>query len=131
MNKNKIIFWTTTAIVSGMMLFSGFLYLTSPDLKAAFVHLGFPDYFRVELGLAKLLGAVVLLIPATPYLLRLFAYFGFGMTFISAIIAHLASGDPASVAFPPFVFLALLVVSYTYLGKANLVKTEDKKAVFA
>ncbi|GAB3219792.1 DoxX family protein [Algoriphagus aestuariicola] len=126
MNKNKIIFWTTTAIVSGMMLFSGFLYLTSPDLKAAFVHLGFPDYFRIELGLAKLIGALTLLIPVTPYILRLFAYFGFGLTFISAIVAHFASGDPLSVVIPPFIFLALLLVSYTYWGK-----TEEKKAVFA
>ncbi len=126
MKKNKIIFWTTTAIVAGMMLFSGFLYLTSPDLEAAFAHLGFPAYFRVELGLAKLIGALTLLIPVTPYILRLFAYFGFGLTFVSAIIAHIASGDPINVVIPPFVFLALLIVSYTYWGK-----TEEKKAVFA
>ena len=126
MKKNKIIFWTTTAIVAGMMLFSGFLYLSSPDLEAAFTHLGFPAYFRIELGLAKLIGALTLLIPVTPHILRLFAYFGFGLTFISAIVAHIASGDPVNVVIPPFIFLALLLVSYTYWGK-----TEEKKAVFA
>ncbi len=128
MNKNKIIFWATTAIVAGMMLFSSFLYLSSEELKAAFVHLGFPDYFRIELGLAKIIGALLLLIPAIPPILRLFAYFGFGLTFISAIIAHLASGDPVSVAVGPFVFLALLAVSYTYRGK---LEEKKEKAVYA
>ena len=126
MKKNKIIFWTTTALVAGMMLFSGFLYLTSEELKAAFVHLGFPDYFRIELGLAKIIGAILLLLPAIPSILRLFAYFGFGLTFLSAIVAHIASGDPVNVAIPPFVFLALLLVSYTYWGKV-----EEKKPAFA
>ncbi|MBN7813055.1 DoxX family protein [Algoriphagus sp. H41] len=126
MKKNKVIFWTTTAIVSGMMLFSGFLYLTSPDLEAAFTHLGFPAYFRIELGLAKLIGALLLLIPAVPATLKLFAYFGFGLTFVSAIVAHIASGDAMSVSFAPFVFLVLLVVSYGYWGKI-----EEKKPVFA
>ena len=46
MKTNKIIYWTTTGIISTMMLFSAFGYFTNPDMKAAFVHLGFPDYFR-------------------------------------------------------------------------------------
>lgn len=126
MKKNKIIFWTTTAVVAGMMLFSGFLYLSSEELKVAFVHLGFPDYFRIELGLAKIIGAILLLTPTIPSIFRLFAYFGFGLTFASAIVAHLASGDPVNVVIPPFVFLVLLVVSYTYWGKS-----EEKKPVIA
>lgn len=128
MKKNKIIFWTTTVLVAGMMLFSGFLYLSSEELKAAFVHLGFPDYFRIELGLAKIIGALLLLIPIVPSILRLFAYFGFGLTFISAIIAHLASGDPVNVAVGPFVFLALLAVSFAYRGK---LEGKKQKPVFA
>lgn len=128
MKKNKIIYWTTTVIVAGMMLFSGFLYLSSEELKAAFVHLGFPDYFRIELGLAKIIGALLLLIPAVPPMLRLFTYFGFGLTFVSAIIAHLASGDPINVTIGPFVFLALLVASFAYRGK---LEEEKQKPAYA
>ena len=36
MNKNKIIYWTTTGIISAMMLFSAFSYLSNPDMKLAF-----------------------------------------------------------------------------------------------
>jgi hypothetical protein len=32
----------------------------------AFVHLGFPAYFRIELSWAKLAGVVVLLVPMVP-----------------------------------------------------------------
>jgi hypothetical protein len=117
MNKNKIIYWTTTGIITVMMLFSAFGYFTSPDMKAAFVHLGFPDYFRVELGVLKVIGALVLIIPQFPSKIKSLAYFGFALTFVSAFIAHTASGDPMSVAVAPIIFLAILAVSFFYQKK--------------
>jgi len=30
------------------------------------MHLGFPDYFRIELAFAKTIGALVLIIPKIP-----------------------------------------------------------------
>ncbi len=119
MKKDKIIFWITTGIVSVMMLFSAFNYLTNEAMKGAFVHLGFPSYFRIELAVAKILGAIVLLLPMVPNRLKEFAYFGFTITFVSAFIAHLSSGDPVSVAFMPVVFLVILVVSYIYFHKTR------------
>lgn len=114
MNKNKIIYWITTGIISAMMLFSAFGYFTNPDMKAAFVHLGFPDYFRIELGVLKVLGALALILPMASDKIKSFAYFGFALTFVSAFIAHLSSGDPISVAIAPIVFLGILVTSYKY-----------------
>ena len=55
-------------------------------------HLGFPDYFRVELSWAKLLGVVLLLAPVAARL-KEWAYAGFAITLVSALIAHLAVGD--------------------------------------
>jgi hypothetical protein len=112
--KNKIIYWTTTGIITAMMLFSAFGYFTSPDMKAAFVHLGFPDYFRIELGVLKVLGAFALILPIVSDKIKSFAYFGFALTFVSAFIAHIASGDPISVAAAPIVFLCILGVSHYY-----------------
>jgi hypothetical protein len=117
MNKNKIIYWASTGIISAMMLFSAFGYFTSPDMKAAFVHLGFPDYFRVELGVLKVIGALVLIIPLVSNTIKSLAYFGFALTFVSAFIAHTASGDPMSVAVAPIIFLAILAVSFFYQKK--------------
>lgn len=119
MNKNKIIYWTTTGIISAMMLFSAFGYLTNPDMKAAFVHLGFPDYFRIELAILKILGALALLLPMVSAKIKSFAYFGFGITFVSAFIAHYASGDPISAAIMPIIFLVILGVSSVFYNKVK------------
>jgi len=117
MKKEKIIFWVTTGIVSLMMLFSAFNYLTNEEMKAAFVHLGFPLYFRIELAIAKILGAITLVIPFIPGKVKQFAYSGFAITFVSAFIAHLSSDDPISVAIMPIIFLVLLSISYFYFQK--------------
>ncbi|MCW3463481.1 DoxX family protein [Chitinophaga nivalis] len=122
MKKNKIIFWITTGLISIMMLFSALSYLTNPEIKQGFHHLGFPDYFRIELAVAKILGTLVLIIPAVPKQLKEFAYAGFGFTFISAAIAHFSSGDPTSVVTAPFLFIILLVVSYIHYHKLLLAK---------
>jgi hypothetical protein len=124
MKKDIIIFWITTGIVSVMMLFSAFNYLTNEVMKGAFVHLGFPSYFRIELAIAKILGAIVLILPLIPNRLKEFAYTGFAITFISAFIAHLASGDPVSVALMPVVFLVILIVSYIYLHRTRKLQTD-------
>ncbi len=86
-------------------------------MTAAFKHLGFPDSFRYELAIAKVLGALALLIPQIQVRIKEWAYAGFGITFISATIAHISSGDPLSVAIMPLVFLAVLVISNVYLYK--------------
>lgn len=117
MKKNKIIFWSSTALVALMMLFSAFNYFTNPAMKAGFAHLGFPDYFRIELGTAKVLAALALLLPMAPALLKELAYAGLAITFVSATIAHTASGDPAAMIVSPLVFLAVLAVSYVYYRK--------------
>jgi len=105
------------------MLFSAYSYMTNPDMKAAFVHLGFPSYFRVELAVAKILGSLVLLVPMIPALLKQFAYAGFTITFVSAFVAHTSSGDPMSVAIMPVIALAILAVSYLFYRKTQLIST--------
>ncbi|HKH72713.1 MAG TPA: DoxX family protein, partial [Vicinamibacterales bacterium] len=88
-----------------------------------FVHLQLPNYFRIELTIAKTLGVLALLIPSVPLKVKEFAYFGFAITLVSASIAHLAVGDagrPPLYAFytlDPLIFLGLLIVSYRYFYK--------------
>lgn len=110
MKTTKIIYYTTTAITSLMMLFIAFETLTKPEVKESMAHLGFPDYFRVELGIAKIMGAIFLWLPIR--LLKDSAYIGFAIMFISAALAHSAVGDPAGKVFAGFAFLLILIVSY-------------------
>ena len=85
-------FWIVTAFFCLQIGFTAYAQLRLPQVAEAFAHLGFPDYFRVELSLAKLLGVVLLLAPV-PARLKEWAYAGFAITLGSALIAHLAVGD--------------------------------------
>jgi hypothetical protein len=109
-----MIYWASTGIFAGLMLFTAFNYVTSESMKAAFVHLGFPSYFRIELAIAKVLGAAVLLIPMRSAMVKYAGYAGFAIVLVSASIAHLSMGDPFMVAAMPMVFLAILALSLFY-----------------
>jgi len=86
-------FWISTALFALQMGFTSYAQLRLPQVAEAFVHLGFPAYFRIELSWAKLAGLAVLLVPMVPTRLKEWAYAGFAITLVSALIAHLAVGD--------------------------------------
>jgi hypothetical protein len=90
--KAKTLYWIVTALFCLQMSFTAYAQLLLPQVAEAFTHLGFPDYFRVELALAKLLGVVVLLVPV-PARLKEWAYAGFAIDLASAVIAHVSVGD--------------------------------------
>ena len=85
-------FWITTALFCLQIGFTAYAQLSLPQVAEAFTRLGFPDYFRVELAWAKLLGAVLLLAPVSARL-KEWAYAGFAITLGSALIAHFSVGD--------------------------------------
>jgi hypothetical protein len=118
MKSTKIIYWTATGLLALMMVLTAYSYLTSNDMRLAFQHLGYPDYFRVELAIAKLGGAALLLAPVSRTV-KEWTYAGFAITFIAAFIAHMASGDPVVSRVMPFVFLAVLGISYYMYRKIN------------
>ncbi|MEH6680811.1 MAG: DoxX family protein [Sediminicola sp.] len=117
--KFRIAYWITTAIISIMMVFSAYSYLTKEEMRQAFEHLGYPDHFRVELAVAKLLGAVVLLVPISARI-KEWAYAGLAFAFIAAFVAHTAVGDPLAYRLPPLVFLGILAISYFTYHKTNV-----------
>ncbi|MFP2895941.1 DoxX family protein [Corallococcus sp. 4LFB] len=88
----RIGFWLVTALFCLQIGFTAYAQLSLPQVSQAFTHLGFPDYFRVQLSWAKFLGVVVLLAPV-PARLKEWAYAGFAFNLVSALIAHLAVGD--------------------------------------
>ncbi len=104
------------------MLASAIVFGFSSTAKGAFAHLGFPDYFRVELTIAKILGGLALLIPVVPTRIKEFAYVGCSITISSAVIAHAASGDSVSHIVDPMVMLCILTISYAYFRRRWPVK---------
>lgn len=120
-----ILFWSTTAIFTAMMAFSAFAYLSLDAMKAGFVHLGFPSYFRVELAVFKFLGVAALLLPV-PARLKEWAYAGFFITLISAFIAHLSSGDGPDKFMAPVIFALILGASYYSFYKRSAEPREEQ-----
>src|SRR5262249_56855801 len=97
--RERALYRTSTGLVLAVMLFSivnfvfndHFPFPNGPE--GAFVHLGFPSYFKVELTVAKILGVLALVIPAVPFTVKEFAYAGFAITTVSAAIAPFCRGD--------------------------------------
>jgi len=119
MKKDRIIYCAATLIVAAVMFISAVNFAFSESSKEAFHHLGLPNWFKIELTVAKFLGVGALLLPGIPEKIREFAYFGFAITLISAAIAHLSSGDSVLLELGHSFFFIALVVSYRYYHKGR------------
>ena len=129
----RVVYRTATGLVLAVMVFSivnfvfndHFPFPNGPE--GAFVHLGFPAYFKVELTVAKILGVLALVIPAVPRKVKEFAYAGFAITLVSAAVAHFGRGDATNLSvlyvIDPLAFLGLLAVSYVYFEKGYEYRT--------
>ena len=93
------------------MGFTAYAQLRLPQVAAAFTHLGFPAYFRVELSWAKFLGLVLLLAPV-PARLKEWVYAGFAIDLGSALIAHFSVGDGPQAWGWPAATAVLWALSY-------------------
>jgi uncharacterized membrane protein YphA (DoxX/SURF4 family) len=71
---------------------------------------GYPQQLRIILGIAKLLGAIALVVPGLPKL-KEWAYAGFTFAWISAFVAHYLAKDGPK-AYMPLVLLIFLFISY-------------------
>lgn len=107
----KIVYWVTTVLAMGLSVVAARAYLMgSPEMVRAFTHVGYPQQLRIILGIAKLLGAIIIVVPGLP-ILKEWAYAGFTFAWVSAFVAHYLAKDGYE-AFIPLVLLALLFVSY-------------------
>lgn len=117
MKKDKIIYWSTTILI---FLFEGVMpALTSQTemAKQGISHLGYPVYFGNALVVFKVVGTLLLIIPAIPKKLKELAYAGFIFDFLFASISHFSVDGLGYEGFFPLVVLAILMVSYTYYQK--------------
>ncbi|MBV7529863.1 DoxX family protein [Chitinophaga sp. sic0106] len=113
---NKTLYRVAKVFISCFMLFSAwFSYTHGEDLRK----LGFPDYFRIELVIAKVLGAIVLLLPFTPLRVKEWVYAGFMIAMVSALIAHICSGDPLSKVIFVSVDMVLMLLAIRYVSKTE------------
>lgn len=119
MRRAATIYRISTGIVCPVMVFAAVNFnLNNPvgPMKGAFVHLGFPNYFKIEL-------------TVVPPKIKAFAYAGFAITLVSASIAHFSSGDGIMFVLDPLIFLCILIVSYYIFNKREEQRKSAKLAL--
>jgi hypothetical protein len=109
-----IAYWIATALFCLEMSFTAY-YELLPQGAEAFARLGFPaGYFRMELSWAKVLGVAALLIPIVPARLKEWAYAGFAINLVSALITHLSLGQGPRSWSPSAITSVLWALSYFF-----------------
>jgi putative oxidoreductase len=118
--QNRTAYRLAKGFIIFFMLFSAwFSYTHGADLRK----LGFPDYFRIELVIAKIIGAITLLLASSPLRVREWVYAGFIISMVSALIAHICSHDPISRILFVSVDLILILLSMRYTSKIDRIRT--------
>ena len=112
MSKKQISYWAVTALFCLAMGISGILNLIRFEgMQDAITGLGYPAYLMSILGVAKILGVIVLLIPKMP-LLKEWAYAGFTFDMLGASASHAFSGHSVPEIIVPLVVLSIAAGSY-------------------
>ena len=126
-------FWIFTALFCLEMSFTAYYELLRlPEAAQAFSRLGFSAAsFRVELSWAKVAGVVALLMPMVPargviYVIKEWAYAGFAINLVSALIAHLSIGDRPEALAPSAVTSLLWGLSYLFWRRLQTRLSEDE-----
>jgi hypothetical protein len=114
MNRINIAYWTITALFSAFMIYSSIGGITLDEQAVAYLHdhMGYPLYFIRFISVAKVIGAIAILLPMVPQRIKEWAYFGFFIDLVGAVYSFIALGDPVAQWAPMFVFIGVLVVAY-------------------
>ncbi|MWW25189.1 DoxX family protein [Algibacter lectus] len=115
----KIIYWSSTVIVSVFLLLSSYSYIFSKSTIDGIKELGFPDFFRIELAVLKFIAAILLIIPMAPLQLKEWTYAGVGLFLLTALVAHIKHKDSIFIMVLLVVLMGVLMVSNIYMNKYN------------
>ena len=114
MKRINIAYWIITSLFSAFMIFSSYggLILNADAVAYLHDHMGYPLYFIQFISVAKLLGAVAILLPTVPARVKEWAYFGFFVDLVGAVYSFIALGDPLPGWAPMLLFIAVLLLAY-------------------
>ena len=114
-NASNIVYWISTILFAGLMIFSasGGLQPTQPAIQLIHDQLGYPVYFIPFISFAKVIASIVILIPAIGRSIKEWAYAGLFFDLGGAIY----SGIAVSGKFDPLMITMLIwivpgIVSY-------------------
>lgn len=124
--RNRIIYWIATLWLALGMFSTGIVQLlkikTGTGGADSIVSLGFPLYFLTLIGVWKILGVVVVLIPKFA-LLKEWTYAGFFFLMSGAIYSHIMSGSAFAEIAPALLLLTLTAISWYF-------RPADRKVIY-
>lgn len=108
----KIIYWSSTILLSALLVMSAGMYVFDNEVVAGmFTSFGYPTYIIYPLAVAKI-AAVIVLISQKQSIIKEWAYSALFFEFILAFFAHFMIGDGEQVG--AVIAMTLLVVSYIF-----------------
>jgi uncharacterized membrane protein YphA (DoxX/SURF4 family) len=115
----KIVYWAATGSVAFVFFATGVGNLIPLDhIARDMAHLGYPPYVHFILGIWKILGAVVIILPRLSRLTE-WAYAGMIFDLTGASMSRLASGDGVDTIIIPLLITCLVLTS-------SLLRSQDK-----
>jgi hypothetical protein len=116
--RRLVLYWIATGLLSFGMIAGGLAQIFHVKFNVdGIIHLGYPIYFLTIIGIWKILGVIVILIPGF-LLIKEWAYAGLFFAMSGAVISHIVSGDTLLQYIAPAIFACLTVVSW-YLRPPN------------
>ncbi len=110
--RTKRIYWVVTLLFVIIMLMSATMMLAgAKPYVDGMIHLGYPVYICMILGVAKLLGGIAILQNRFS-MLKEWAYAGYTFTLAGAVTSHAFAGDPFAKIITPVIMLSMVFVSY-------------------
>lgn len=110
---NIVIYWIATVWLSLGMVSTAIVQLMKNKTEVELItKLGYPGYLLPLLGVWKLLGVIVILVPKFP-VIKEWAYAGFFFAMTGAVYSHIASGYMDKV-YGAVLLLVLTTVSWYF-----------------
>lgn len=122
----KITYWILTVLLALSMAGDGYGGVTKQQAGVDVLqHLGYPIYFMIIVGVAKLLGVIAILQNKFKAI-KEWAYAGFAFNFLGAIASRAFVGDGPADLIPPIVMVVFLFATYYFWKKFNQVEPDYK-----
>lgn len=124
-SRQYYLYWMLTILLSFFFLLSGYWEITKNEITyPKTISMGYPPYFIFSLGIAKILGAIVLLVPDFKRL-KEWAFAGFVFDTIFAFISGLSINSIAD-CIKAFIAFCVLLITYCLFHKTGKLKTVFK-----
>jgi DoxX-like family len=123
-SKLNIFYWVATGIFAAFLLMDGAAGLTHEKTGLDVMHhLGYPAYLMSILGGFKVAGAVAIL-QSRYNLAKEWAFAGYWISCIGALLSRFFSGDGIGLLVLPLVFLAISIIPYLLWKKRGMPRSK-------